>query len=321
MKRILITGALGQIGTELTVKLREIYGEDNVLPTDLRMPQWGKMLNTPFEILDVTDSEAVMEMVAEFKPDTIIHLAALLSAVAEREPKRAWDINMGGLINTLEAAREFGTQYFTPSSIGSFGPTTPKDKTPQETIQRPTTMYGVNKVAGELLLDYYHERFGVDTRSVRFPGLISYEQEPGGGTTDYACEIYFDAVKKGAYTNCFIDKGTFMDMMYIEDAIDSIIDLLEADAENLTVRNAFNVSAMSIEPEMIAESIRKIIPEFELQYDVDPMRQKIAETWPNSLDCEEAKKQWNFKCQYDLDKMTEKMISGIREQMGAVETK
>lgn len=314
MKRILITGALGQIGTELTVKLREIYGEENVLPTDLRIPEWGKMKDTPFEILDVTDSEAVMEMTKKFKPDTIIHLAALLSAVAERTPKRAWDINMGGLMNTLEAAREVGAQYFTPSSIGSFGPSTPKDNTPQETIQRPSTMYGVNKVAGELLLDYYYERFGVDTRSVRFPGLISYEQEPGGGTTDYACEIYFEAVKNGTYTS-FIDKGTYMDMMYIDDAINCIIDLLQADPEKLSVRNAFNVSAMSIDPEMVAESIKKHIPEFELKYDVDPMRQAIAESWPNSLDCDEAKEQWNFKCEYDLDKMTEKMLSGIREKM------
>ncbi|WP_428417741.1 NAD-dependent epimerase/dehydratase family protein [Phocicoccus schoeneichii] len=314
MKRILITGALGQIGTELTVKLREIYGEENVLPTDLRIPEWGKMKDTPFEILDVTDSEAVMEMTKKFKPDTIIHLAALLSAVAERTPMRAWDINMGGLMNTLEAAREVGAQYFTPSSIGSFGPSTPKDNTPQETIQRPSTMYGVNKVAGELLLDYYYERFGVDTRSVRFPGLISYEQEPGGGTTDYACEIYFEAVKNGTYTS-FIDKGTYMDMMYIDDAINCIIDLLQADPEKLSVRNAFNVSAMSIDPEMVAESIKKHIPEFELKYDVDPMRQAIAESWPNSLDCDEAKEQWNFKCEYDLDKMTEKMLSGIREKM------
>lgn len=314
MKRVLITGALGQIGTELTVKLREIYGEENVLPTDLRIPEWGKMKDTPFEILDVTDSEAVMEMTKKFKPDTIIHLAALLSAVAERNPKRAWDINMGGLMNTLEAAREVGAQYFTPSSIGSFGPSTPKDNTPQETIQRPSTMYGINKVAGELLLDYYYERFGVDTRSVRFPGLISYEQEPGGGTTDYACEIYFEALKNGTYTS-FIEKGTYMDMMYIDDAINCIIDLLEADPEKLSVRNAFNVSAMSIDPEMVAESIKKHIPEFELKYDVDPMRQAIAESWPNSLDCDEAKAQWNFKCEYDLDKMTEKMLSGIREKM------
>ena len=314
MKRVLITGALGQIGTELTVKLREIYGEENVLPTDLRIPEWGKMKDTPFEILDVTDSEAVMEMTKKFKPDTIIHLAALLSAVAERDPKRAWDINMGGLMNTLEAAREVGAQYFTPSSIGSFGPSTPKDNTPQETIQRPSTMYGVNKVAGELLLDYYYERFGVDTRSVRFPGLISYEQEPGGGTTDYACEIYFEALKNGTYTS-FIEKGTYMDMMYIDDAINCIIDLLEADPEKLSVRNAFNVSAMSVDPEMVAESIKKHIPEFELKYDVDPMRQAIAESWPNSLDCDEAKAQWNFKCEYDLDKMTEKMLSGIREKM------
>ncbi|WOS95522.1 NAD-dependent epimerase/dehydratase family protein [Nosocomiicoccus massiliensis] len=311
MEKFLVTGALGQIGTELVVRLREMYGEENVLPTDIRMPERGPMVGKSFEILDVTDKERVMEVVEAFQPDSILHLAALLSATAEENPELAWHINMGGLFNTIEAARIYGTQYFTPSSIGSFGPSTPKDNTPQHTLMRPTTMYGVNKVAGELLLDYYYTKFGLDTRSVRFPGLISFMQEPGGGTTDYAVEIYFDAIRKGEYTS-FIDKGTYMDMMFMDDAIDAIIDLLHADPEKLKTRNAFNVSAMSIEPEMVAESIRKHIPDFKLNYDVDPVRQGIAESWPNSLDCSEAKEQWDFNPKYDLDKMTEVMLKNIK---------
>ena len=314
MRKFLVTGALGQIGTELVVRLREMYGDENVLPTDIRMPEAGPMVGKPFEILDVTDKDRVMEMVGSFQPDSIIHLAALLSATAEKNPALAWDVNMGGLFNTIEAARIYDTQYFTPSSIGSFGPSTPKENTPQDTTQRPTTMYGVNKVTGELLMDYYYTKFGVDTRSVRFPGLISYVQEPGGGTTDYAVEIYYDAIRKGEYTS-FIDKGTYMDMMFMDDAIDAVIKLLHADPDRLTTRNAFNVSAMSIEPEMVAESIRKHIPDFKLNYDVDPERQSIAETWPNSLDVSEAKKQWDFNPKYDLDKMTEVMLENVSEKL------
>lgn len=314
MRKFLVTGALGQIGTELVVRLREMYGDENVLPTDIRMPEAGPMVGKPFEILDVTDKDRVMEMVGSFQPDSIIHLAALLSATAEKNPALAWDVNMGGLFNTIEAARIYDTQYFTPSSIGSFGPSTPKENTPQDTTQRPTTMYGVNKVTGELLMDYYYTKFGVDTRSVRFPGLISYVQEPGGGTTDYAVEIYYDAIRKGEYTS-FIDKGTYMDMMFMDDAIDAVIKLLHADPDRLTTRNAFNVTAMSIEPEMVAESIRKHIPDFKLNYDVDPERQSIAETWPNSLDVSEAKKQWDFNPKYDLDKMTEVMLENVSEKL------
>lgn len=314
MRKFLVTGALGQIGTELVVRLREMYGDENVLPTDIRMPEDGPMVGKPFEILDVTDKDRVMEMVGSFQPDSIIHLAALLSATAEKNPALAWDVNMGGLFNTIEAARIYDTQYFTPSSIGSFGPSTPKENTPQDTTQRPTTMYGVNKVTGELLMDYYYTKFGVDTRSVRFPGLISYVQEPGGGTTDYAVEIYYDAIRKGEYTS-FIDKGTYMDMMFMDDAIDAVIKLLHADSDRLTTRNAFNVSAMSIEPEMVAESIRKHIPDFKINYDVDPERQSIAETWPNSLDVSEAKKQWDFSPKYDLDKMTEVMLENVSEKL------
>lgn len=314
MERIIVTGALGQIGTELTVKLREIYGEDNVLPTDIKQPENSPLEGKSFEILDVTDYEAMERVVTDFKADTIMHLAALLSATCEKDPMLAWNINMGGLVNALEAARKYNMQFFTPSSIGSFGPSTPKDNTPQTTIQRPTTMYGVNKVTGELLCDYYFEKFGVDTRGVRFPGLISHVREPGGGTTDYAVEIFFEAVKNGKYTS-FIDKGTYMDMMYMDDAIQAIIDLMEADADKLQDRNAFNVTNMSFEPEMVAASIRRHYPDFELSYDVDPVRQGIASTWPNSIDASEAKRQWNFNAVFDLDKTTDTMIEAVRNKI------
>ncbi|WP_414042155.1 L-threonine 3-dehydrogenase [Macrococcus animalis] len=314
MKRIMITGALGQIGTELTLKLREIYGVENVLATDLRRPEEGsKVLDGPFEELDVTDAEKMEKLAGEFKADTIMHMAALLSATAEKNPVFAWNLNMGGLLNALEVARKYNMQFFTPSSIGAFGPSTPADNTPQITIQRPTTMYGVNKVSGELLCDYYYHRFGLDTRGVRFPGLISHVKEPGGGTTDYAVEIYFKAVREGKYTS-YIGKDTFMDMMFMDDAIEAIIQLMEAPAENLIDRNAFNVTAMSIDPEMVAKSIRKYIPDFELDYDVDSVRQGIAESWPNSIDSTEAKKQWGFNPKFDLDKMTQEMLKAIKEK-------
>ncbi|TDM39138.1 NAD-dependent epimerase/dehydratase family protein [Macrococcoides goetzii] len=312
MKRIMITGALGQIGTELTLKLREIYGVDNVLATDLRRPEEGaKVLEGPFEELDVTDAERMDKLAGDFKADTLMHMAALLSATAEKNPVFAWNLNMGGLLNALEVARKYNMQFFTPSSIGAFGPSTPADNTPQVTIQRPTTMYGVNKVSGELLCDYYFHRFGVDTRGVRFPGLISHVKEPGGGTTDYAVEIYFKAIREGKYTS-YINKGTFMDMMFMDDAIDAIIKLMEAPAENLKDRNAFNVTAMSVDPEMIAASIRKVMPDFELDYDVDPVREGIAQSWPNSIDATEAKKQWGFDPKFDLDAMTKEMLEAIK---------
>lgn len=312
MEKIMITGALGQIGTELTLKLREIYGVDNVLATDLRRPEAGaKVLEGPFEELDVTDAERMDKLASAFNADTIMHMAALLSATAEKDPVFAWNLNMGGLLNALEVARKYNMQFFTPSSIGAFGPSTPADNTPQVTIQRPTTMYGVNKVSGELLCDYYFHRFGVDTRGVRFPGLISHVKEPGGGTTDYAVEIYFKAIREGKYTS-YINSGTFMDMMFMDDAIDAIIKLMEAPSENLKDRNAFNVTAMSVDPEMIAASIRKLVPDFELDYDVDPVREGIAQSWPDSIDATEAKKQWGFDPKFDLDAMTKEMLDAIK---------
>lgn len=314
MKRIFITGALGQIGSELTVKLREIYGTDYVLATDIRKNDSEAAENGPFAIVDVTDPRKMAETAREFRADTVIHMAALLSATAEANPVLAWNLNMGGLMNALETARELGCQFFTPSSIGAFGPSTPKNNTPQDTVQRPTTMYGINKVAGELLCDYYCHRFGVDARGLRFPGLISYVTPPGGGTTDYAVEIYYEAIKNGKYSS-YIDKGTYMDMMYMPDALYAIIQLMEADGAKLQHRNSFNVTAMSFDPEGIATEIRKHIPEFEITYNIDPVRQKIADSWPNSIDASAAADEWGFKAEYDLAKMTSDMLEKLKQKL------
>lgn len=314
MKKILVTGALGQIGSELVMKMRELYGAENVVATDIRKPEDSPVVTSgPFEVLDVTDGKRMLEIAKQYEIDTLVHLAALLSATAEAKPLLAWNINMGGLVNALEVARELDCKFFTPSSIGAFGPSTPKENTPQDTIQRPETMYGVNKVAGELLCDYYHKKFGVDTRGVRFPGLISYVALPGGGTTDYAVDIYYEALKTGKYTS-YIGKGTKMDMMYMSDAINAIIKLMEADASQLKHRNAFNITAMSFEPDEIAAEIKKHIPEFEMDYDVDPVRQGIADTWPDSIDPTCAKEEWGFEAEYDLAKMTVDMLEKLREK-------
>ncbi len=315
MKKILVTGALGQIGSELTMYMRNIYGNDNVVATDIRRIDGIPAVESgPFETLDVLDAKAMAELAKKHKVDTIIHLAALLSAVAEAKPVLAWEINMGGLFNALEVARELNCAFFTPSSIGAFGPSTPKDNTPQDTIQRPQTMYGVTKVSGEILCDYYFKRFGVDTRGVRFPGLISYVTPPGGGTTDYAVDIYYEALKNKRYTS-FIGEGTYMDMMYMPDALRAIVNLMEADASKLIHRNAFNITAMSFEPSQIAAEIKKHIPEFELSYNVDPVRQAIANSWPNSIDCTAAREEWGFNAEYNLSSMTEDMLAKLRQKL------
>ncbi len=313
MRKILITGALGQIGSELTAEMRKVYGSSNVVASNRRIKDGHEELlaSGPFEIINVNDAKSLAEAVDKYKINTIVNLAALLSATGEKDPQQCWDINMNGLYNVLEVAREKSCMVYTPSSIAAFGPSTPKDNTPQDTIQRPGTMYGVTKVAGELLCDYYYKRFGVDTRGVRFPGLISYKTLPGGGTTDYAVHIYFEALKHKKYTS-FIQKGTYMDMMYMPDALSAIIDLIEANPDKLIHRNAFNVTAMSFEPEMLASAIRKYMPEFELDYDVDPIRQSIADSWPNSLDDSAAREEWGWNPKFDLDAMTKDMLENIK---------
>lgn len=317
MRKILVTGALGQIGSELTTKLREIYGVNNIIASNRRIKEGheGLIESGPFEIVNINDKKKMSDVVDKYNVNTIINLAAILSAVGEKDPFACWDINMNGLYNVLEIGREKNMQIFNPSSIAAFGPSTPPDNTPQDTIQRPTTMYGVTKVAGELLCDYYHQKFGVDTRGVRFPGLISYATLPGGGTTDYAVHIYYDALKHKKYTS-FIDKGTQMDMMYMPDALDAIINLMEADPSKLIHRNAFNVTAMSFDPEVLAASIKKHIKEFELYYDVDPGRQEIANSWPNSLDDSAARQEWGWDPKFDLDAMTKDMLEKLTVKLG-----
>lgn len=315
MERIIVTGCLGQIGSELVERLRREKGVENVLATDIRRPDNNKTVDGGlFEELNVLDADKMYELAETFKADTMIHLASLLSSVAEDRPQDAWFINMTGLTNALEVARKLNLSFFTPSSIGAFGPETPKDNTPQDTLQRPKTMYGVTKVAGELLCDYYHDKLGVDTRGVRFPGLISYDTLPGGGTTDYAVEIYYEAIKKGHYV-CPLEQGTYMDMMYMPDAIDAIIKLMEAPKDKLTHRNAFNITAMSFDPEEIKRSIQKIMPEFTMSYDVNPKLQGIANSWPNSIDSQCAKEEWGFDPAFHLDNMTEDMLAKLSEKM------
>ncbi|MDF2546951.1 MAG: UDP-glucose 4-epimerase [Anaerosolibacter sp.] len=315
MKKILITGALGQIGSELTTHLRNIYGVNNVVASSKTREKGSSIIEEgPFEIVDVLDSQHIAETVKKHNVDSIIHLAALLSAVGEGNPTLAWKVNVDGLFNVLEVARETKCAVFTPSSIAAFGPSTPPDKTPQDTLQRPTTMYGVTKVSGELLCDYYYQKFGVDTRGVRYPGLISYVTLPGGGTTDYAVHIYYDAIQKGKFT-CYLREGTAMDMMYMPDALDAIVQLMEADPNKLIHRNAFNVTAMSFTPEKIFAEIKKHIPEFSIDYQVDPIRQGIADSWPNSLDDSAAREEWGWNPKYDLSSMTEDMLTKLREKL------
>lgn len=313
MKNILVIGGTGQIGSELTMKLRGIYGDGHVVCGYIpNAAPKGKLLESgPAEIVDITDAQQIADVVKKHDIDSIYNLAALLSAVAEARPQLAWNIGVNGLYNALEVSREHNCALFTPSSIGSFGLSTPHVKTPQDTVQRPQTIYGVTKVTGELLSDYYAKRFGVDTRSVRFPGLISYTTPPGGGTTDYAVDIYYSAVK-GETFKCPLKPGTFMDMMYMPDALRAAVEIMEADPSRLVHRNSFNIASMSFDPEIIYNKIKEYIPDFRMEYELDPLRQSIADSWPDSLDDTCARTEWDWKPEFDLDGMSQDMIRNLR---------
>lgn len=314
MKNILIVGSTGQIGSELSIKLRSVYGENNVVCGYYKPPYPKDFFESgPTVEIDATDINQIAEAVKKYNIDTIYNLAAILSATAEKYPKLGWDVGVGSLMNCLDVAREYKCAVFTPSSIGAFGPNTPKDKTPQDTVQRPTTVYGITKVMGELLSDYYYQHWGVDTRSVRFPGIISNLTLPGGGTTDYAVEIFYNAVR-GEKFICPIKAGTFMDMMYMPDALDAAINIMEADPDKLIHRNSFNIASMSFDPEMLCTAIRKHYPDFVMGYEIDPLKQAIADSWPNSLDDTCARQEWGWSPQYDLEKMTDDMIKVLKER-------
>ncbi|MFI3321992.1 MAG: NAD-dependent epimerase/dehydratase family protein [Rikenellaceae bacterium] len=312
MKRILVVGAGGQIGSELTTHLRKIYGDYNVVAADIR-PIFTLKSDGPFEVLDVLESHKLAFLVHKYDIDAIFNLVALLSATGEKNPALAWKINMGALMNTLEVASIYGCSVFTPSSIGAFGDTTPKIMTPQDTLMRPNTMYGVCKVSGELMSDYYYHRFGIDTRSVRFPGIISNETLPGGGTTDYAVEVFYEAIKKGSFV-CPIEKDTFMDMMYMPDALNACVELMEADPTKLIHRNSFNIASMSFSPEVLFNEIKKHIPDFSVTYQIDEVKQHIANSWPNSLDDSCANEEWGWKPQWNLENMTKDMLEVITKK-------
>lgn len=316
MENILIIGATGQIGSELTMELRRRYGNDHVVAGYIigSEPKGELKESGPSEVVDVTDGEMIASVVKKYHIDAIYNLAALLSVVAESKPKLAWKIGIDGLWNVLEVARENGCAVFTPSSIGSFGPSTPHVGTPQDTIQRPQTIYGVSKVTTELLSDYYFHKYGVDTRAVRFPGLISNITLPGGGTTDYAVDIYYSAVRGEKFV-CPIKQGTLMDMMYMPDALNAAIKLMEADPARLVHRNAFNIASMSFAPETIFEAIKKEIPSFEMEYNPDPLKQSIADSWPDSMDDSSARAEWDWKPEYDLESMTKDMIIKLRARL------
>ena len=316
MKNVLVIGSTGQIGSELTMRLREEYGASHIVAGYIHGCEPKGLLaeSGPMEIADVTDGPAIARVVRKYNIDTIYNLAALLSVVAENKPRLAWQVGIDGLWNVLEVAHEQHCAVFTPSSIGSFGLETPHDLTPQDTIQRPRTIYGVSKVTTELLSDWFHHKYGVDTRSVRFPGIISYVTPPGGGTTDYAVDIYYYAVRGERFV-CPIKAGTRMDMMYMPDALRAAIELMEADPSRLVHRNGFNVAAMSFDPDMIYHSIKKLKPDFEMSYDIDPLKQSIAESWPDQMDDSCARREWGWAHEYNLPAMTHDMLEKLEKKL------
>ncbi len=311
MKRILVVGAGGQIGTELVPHLQKIYGHDNVIAADLKDENVTRMSTYARSVrLDALNFNEYGDTVKKYDIDTIFNLVALLSATGEKNPELAWKINMGALLNSLTLAKEFHTALFTPSSIGAFGNSTPHDHTPQDTIMRPDTMYGICKVSGELLSDYYHSKFGVDTRSVRFPGIISNGCLPGGGTTDYAVEVFYEVLKNGHYT-CTLPSDAYMDMLYMPDALDSVVQLMEAEPARLIHRNSFNIASMSFCPEELFLKIKKRVPSFTWDYDIDPVKAAIAASWPDIMDDSCARSEWDWNPKWDMDAMIDDMLRAI----------
>lgn len=312
--KILVTGALGQIGSELTLALREIYGEENVLSTDVQDPE--KVSDPYYERLDVMDSNAIEAIISKHEISIVYHLAAMLSATAEKFPKKGWDLNMNSLITFLDLAKDKKIQQlYWPSSIAIFGADTPKINTEQNALAIPTTVYGISKRAGEFWCNYYHEKFGVDVRSIRYPGLISWKTRPGGGTTDYAVDIFYQALEEGKY-ECFLSENTALPMMYMDDAIRATIELMQAEGDKLTIRTSYNLNALSFTPAELAAEIKKHLPEFEISYNPD-FRQTIADSWPASIDDSIAQRDWGWKYEYDLAKMTQAMLAHLKVKLAA----
>ena len=315
MKKVLVTGAMGQIGTELVPYLRSLYGADQVIASGRRMHDDCPFVKEgPFELLDITNASAIAAVLKKYDINVIYHLASLLSATGEQDPLLLWEINMNGLVNILEAARETGCSVFFPSSIAVFGPDAPRIKTPQDALTRPTSIYGVSKVAGELLCDYYHLKYGLDIRGLRYPGVISNAALPGGGTTDYAVHIFYAALKNGHYT-CFLKEDSSIDMIYMPDVLEGAFQLMKAAPGKLKHRNAFNVSAITVTPRQLAAEIRKHIPGFTIDYVIDPVRQAIADSWPDSLDDSAARAEWGWNPQYDLAAMTGDMLDQLSRKL------
>jgi len=314
-ENIMIIGASGQIGSELTLRLREMYGARHVFATDLKEPAPDILESGPFELLDVMDDKRLIHFAIRHKITQIYHLAAVLSGNAEKLPMQAWHINMNSLLNVLDLAKEVEEikKVFWPSSIAVFGPTTPKHNTPQLTVMEPNTVYGISKLAGERWIEYFYNRYGVDTRSIRYPGLISYKTEPGGGTTDYAVEIFFQAIKHGRYAS-FLDKDTTLPMLFMSDAIEATVRLMEAPADSLSIHTGYNIGGLSFSPADLAEEIRKHLPGFTITYKPD-FRQAIATTWPESIDDSVARRDWDYRPEYDLQQMTRVMLEKIREKL------
>lgn len=310
---ILVVGAAGQIGTELVIALREQYGTDRVVASDLSPTPTDALANGPYESINVLDKDRLLEVVKAYKITEIYQLAALLSATAEQKPALGWDLNMNGLSNVLDLARDGHIKrIFWPSSIAVFGPNTPKIKTPQRTIMEPTTVYGITKVAGESWCEYYNKRYGIDVRSVRYPGIIGYKSNPGGGTTDYAVHIFHGAIKNGKYES-FISEQSAMPMMYMPDAIKATLEIMNAPEEQIKLRTSYNISGMSFTPEVLAEAIKKHIPDFTISYNPD-YRDGIAKSWPSSLDDSLAREQWGWKPDFDLDKLVADMLENLKEE-------